>query len=338
MTAALSTQPQAARWPVILLAFVGGTMSAVQSRVNGQLALEVGSGLEAAFFSLASGLLVVFVIALTRPSIRRGVKRVGAAVRARELAWWQVLGGFLGAYFIAVQSATVPVLGVAIFMVAIVAGQSGNSLVVDRLGLGPAGVQSISPARLTSAVLAVVAVIVAVSGRLVGSDPAILPLLFALSAGILVAVQSAINGRVARAADNALSATLLNFLLGSVALGLIFGVVVAARGTTPGALLGAPWWAYLGGVIGVFFVVIAVWAVPRIGVLIFTLASIAGQLFGALGLDISIPTPGSQVTTELVLGVMIAFIAVVIAARTALTAEGARGPLCKNRSHDGDNP
>ena len=315
MTAALSTQPQAARWPVILLAFVGGALSAVQSRVNGQLALEVGSGLEAAFFNFASGLLVVLVIALARPPIRRGLRRVGAAIRSRELAWWQVLGGFMGAYFVAVQSTTVPVLGVAIFMVAIVAGQSGNALIVDRLGLGPAGVQSISRARLTSAVLAVLAVMVAVSGRLLGSDPAVVPLLFALSAGILIAVQSAINGRVARAADNALSATLLNFLLGSVALGVIFGVAVIARGTTPGALLGAPWWAYLGGVIGVGFIVIAVWAVPRIGVLVFSLASIAGQLFGALGLDIALPTPGAQVTSELVLGVMIAFLAVAIAAR-----------------------
>ena len=55
-----------------------------------------------------------------------------------------------------------PSLGVAVFTVAVVAGQSSNSLIVDRMGLGPAGKQAITRSRVISAVLAVVAVTVAV--------------------------------------------------------------------------------------------------------------------------------------------------------------------------------
>ena len=82
------------------------------------------------------------------PSIRAGVVRVPGAVRSGELAWWQVLGGILGGFFVGVQTAAVPVLGVAVFTVAVVAGQSSNSLVVDRVGLGPAGKQAITPRRV----------------------------------------------------------------------------------------------------------------------------------------------------------------------------------------------
>ena len=123
----------------IALAFLGGCLSAVQSRMNGQLAQSTGDALEAAVWSFGTGLVVMTVIVIAVRPIREGVRRVPVAVRDGSLKWWHVLGGLLGGYFVAVQSATVPALGVAIFMVAIVAGQSSNSLLVDRAGLGPAG-------------------------------------------------------------------------------------------------------------------------------------------------------------------------------------------------------
>jgi transporter family-2 protein len=48
-----------------------------------------------------------------------------------------MLGGVGGAMFVAAQGLVVPTLG-ALFTVAVVAGQTGNSLVADRLGWAPA--------------------------------------------------------------------------------------------------------------------------------------------------------------------------------------------------------
>ena len=76
----------------------------------------------------------------------------------------------------------------------------------------------------------------------------------------------------------------------------------------------APWWAYLGGVIGIVFISIAAWSVPIIGVLMFALLSISGQLIGSMTLDAVAPTPGSEVTLSLVLGVLLAFMAVGVTA------------------------
>lgn len=299
----------------IVASFVVGSLTALQARVNGQLAVELGNGLEAAVYSFGSGLLVLALIAAIVPNVRRGIARVPRAVRSGELQWWQAMGGVLGGFFVGVQTAAVPLVGVAIFTVAVVAGQSVNSLVVDRIGLGPAGVQHITGRRITSAAVAVLAVTIAVSSRFASADFSAGAVVLAFVAGLAIAVQQAVNGRTSRAAGNPMSAAFVNFLFGTVALALGFAVKWALTGLGPSALTGGPWWVYIGGVIGLVFIAIAAWAVPIVGVLVFALVTIAGQLSGALALDVVAPTAGTQVGWNLVVGVLLAFVAVAIAAR-----------------------
>jgi transporter family-2 protein len=299
----------------VAASFFVGTLTAVQARINGQLSVELGNGLEAAVYSFGSGLVVLTLIVALVPSIRAGVVRIPRAVRSGDLRWWQVLGGVLGGFFVGVQTAAVPVLGVAVFTVAVVAGQSSNSLVVDRMGLGPAGKQAITPRRVVSAVVAIVAVTVAVSNRFGSADFSVVDVLLAFIAGLAIAVQQAINGRVARASQHPMSATFYNFAFGTVALGLAFGLMWAAGGHGPSPLPPGPWWLYLGGVIGIVFIAIAAWAVPIVGVLLFAVVTIAGQLSGALLLDVIAPTAGTDLAVNLVVGVLLAFVAVAIAAR-----------------------
>lgn len=300
--------------PAVASVAVGG-LTALQARINGQLAVELGNGLQAAVWSFGSGLVLLAVLVLAVPAIRAGVARVPRAIRAGELKWWQALGGVLGGTFVGVQTATVPLLGVAVFTVAVVAGQSSSSLLVDRAGLGPAGVQRITLRRVVSAVLAVVAVTIAVSARLGAPDFSLVALIAAFTAGLLIAVQQAINGRTSRAAGNPMSATFVNFVFGTAALGAAFGAAWAWTGSGPSPLPSGTWWIYLGGVIGVAFIAIAAWAVPLVGVLLFALLTIAGQLVGALLLDLVAPTSGTQLSWTLVAGVLLAFVAVLVAAR-----------------------
>jgi transporter family-2 protein len=156
---------------------------------------------------------------------------------------------------------------------------------------------------------------VAVSHRLTAPDFAPWAVTLAFVAGFLVAVQQAINGRTARAAGHPMSATFLNFLFGTIALGIAFGLVWAFAGGAPHALPPGPWWLYTGGVIGIVFIAGAAWAVPIVGVLQFALLTIAGQLSGALILDVIAPTAATSVAPTLVIGVVLAFVAVAVAAR-----------------------
>lgn len=290
-----------------------GALTALQSRVNGELASVTKSGLQAAIVSFGTGWILLTVILLSSPGVRRGLASVRASLRAGSLRWWQVIGGLLGGFFVAVQSATVPLVGVAVFTVAVVAGQVSNSIVVDRLGLGPAGRQAITPARVVSALLAIAAVVVAVSDRLGGGVAgSTLAVVAALVAGLAIAVQQAINGRVGAAARNAWTAAWVNFTLGTVMLGAVLGLAWAFTDFDPGSLPAGPWWLYVGGTIGVLFIAAAAWVVQRLGVLLFALLTITGQLTGAVLLDWLAPADGVTFHITLIIGVLLAAMAVAI--------------------------
>lgn len=309
-----STATRLRRLAPILASFAFGLLSALQSRINGELSVFLGNGIEAALVSFSVGLLLLLGLCLVMPSVRAGMARIPAALRQREISWWQLLGGIVGGLFVGVQSATVPLLGVAIFTVAVVAGQSANSLLVDRIGLGPAGKQPVTARRALSALLAFIAVAIAVSHRLDSPTFSILAVAAAFVVGAGTSVQQAFNGRVTRASGSPMSATLVNFMLGTAILTTIFAGRWTLAGAEPAPLLGGPWWAYFGGVVGVIFIGLASWVVPIIGVLVFAVVSIAGQLSGAVILDVVMPTAGTDLGWNLVLGVVLAFVAVGIAA------------------------
>lgn len=300
--------------PIVASVFVGG-LTALQSRVNGQLSSEIGNGLQAALVSFTCGLTIILLVVALVPSARRAVVAFPAVLRSGRLKWWEILGGVLGGFFVAVQATTVPLVGVAVFTVAVVAGQSGNSLLVDRVGLGPAGRQLITFRRALSAVVAVAAVAIAVANRFSDGHIAILPVVVAVLAGMAVAIQQAINGKVAREARAPAPASVLNFAFGTAALAIGLSFSVALTTIEVASLPSSPIWLYSGGAIGLTFVAIAAWAVPIIGVLRFALLSIAGQLAGAVLLDVVAPTSGTDLGWNLVLGVLLAFVAVAMGSR-----------------------
>ena len=298
-----------------MAAFSVGLMVATQARINGQLAVEIDSGLDAATISFVTGLFVVGILLGVTSSGRAGVRQLVRVVRTRELAPWQMIGGFLGAYFVWAQSLAVPAVGVALFTVAVVAGQTSNSLVIDRLGVGPIGVLAVTPSRLLAAGIGLTAVVVSVVPRLSDSTLAMWAIAASVAAGALIALQQAINGRVARASGNSWTATGLNFILGAFALTVAVVVVSLLGQPFPFEALPTSPWLYLGGPIGVAFIAAAAWVVPMIGVLRFGLLSISGQLSGAVVWDVVAPTAGAAISANLIAGLLLAFLAVVVSAR-----------------------
>ncbi|WFE36882.1 DMT family transporter [Micromonospora sp. WMMD975] len=294
------------------LATAGGVLVALQSRINGELGVRLADGIAAAVVSFGLGLLVLLVLVPATPGGRRGLTALRGALRAGVLRPWQCLGGVCGAFLVAAQGLTIGALGVAVFTVAVVAGQSGSSLLVDRAGIGPTGRQPVTPNRLIGAVLTVLAVLLAVGDRL--GDPGALALaLLPLAGGVGIAWQQAVNGRVRAAADSAVTATLVNFAVGTVALLATFVVEVAVRGWPTGRLPSEPW-LYLGGPLGIVFIALAAALVRFTGVLLLGLATIAGQIVGAVLLDVVLPTAASHPGVNTLLGAALTLVAVLIAA------------------------
>lgn len=114
-------------------------------------------------------------------------------------------------------------------------------------------------------------------------NSAAIAILLAVVGGILLAVQAPTNAILGKASGSPIVAAFISFLIGSVALG---AVVAATSGKifAPG-LRQVPFYAWLGGLYGAFFVAVAAFGAPRVGMGVLLTAAVAGQLAAALVLD-----------------------------------------------------
>ncbi len=302
------------RGPAVLLALAGGLVVATQARVNGEFGDLVGNPPAAAMLSAATGLAIVTPIAWLTPRIRVGLLSLPATLRARALPAWTLLAGAVGGFLLFSQTYAVPVLGVALYSVLIVASLTTASLLVDRAGLGPAGPQSVTGNRIGGATLAVAAALLAAGPHLDTGTLALVAALVAIAAGATSAAQSAMLGRLGVGAGQPLAAVWVNFV-GAV---LTLGVIVAGA-TAAGAWWRVPplGWEWLGGPLGLLIVVTIVVTVPRAGVLLVMMALTAGQLTGSLLWDLIAPVSGRGVDAWSVLGAGLLMAAVVLASRPA---------------------
>ena len=305
-------------WIPWLAAAGAGSLTAVQSRANGSLGTILDSGLHASVVSFAVGLTVLTLVGLAVRRIRLGMVRLLAALRSGAMPWWWAMGGVFGALFIFSQSFAVGTIGVALFAVALVSGQNLASLIVDAVGLGPRGRQPVSVVRMASSMIGIVAVGIAVSGR-VREDSV------SVRRGALrrrrhrrchsAGDQRAINSDFSRTDGCRLGE--LRCRQFHLTFALLMIIAIGARALE--ALPAGPWWLYLGGVIGATFIATTAWVVGKVGVLAISLLVTAGQLTGALVLDVVIL---DFVDGPLIAGALLSFGAV------ALTAVGSS----RNRS------
>jgi transporter family-2 protein len=295
----------------VMIAVVGGAMTAAQSRVNAQLAHDLGDGIYGAVISFGSGLVILTIAVLVFPPGREGLGKLRAALATRSIPWWYLTGGACGAFFVIAQGLSAAVIGVALFTVAAVAGQTVSGTIVDSRGVGTMAPRPITLVRVLAAILAVGAVLLAGWPEL-RSDVPVQLVLLPLIAGVLVGWQQAANGQVRAAADSALTATFVNFVIG-MALLLVAAAVRAAFVGLPSELPNNPI-DYTGGALGVIFIGAAIAIVRITGVLLLALGTIAGQLIGATLLDVFVPVAGHELSPLTVIGTAVTLAAVTIAA------------------------
>ncbi len=321
------------RLPVLAglpLAVGSGLAIPVQGRINGALGARLNDGIAAAAVSFSTGLVVMIIISLVLPRGRAGLANVLPAVRNRAFPRIYVVAGAIGALFVFAQSFTVGILGVALFTVATVTGQTVSGLLVDRLGIGPAGKKSVTGIRIIGCILTIAAVAWAVSPRFSsggsgdGAAGLLLPLLLPVAAGFLMSFQQAMNGTATLHYGTPIAATLVNFVAGCIVLWAAFAVKLAVAG--PANPLPGEWWYYLGGPMGCVFIGLGALLVRSLGVLVTGLGMIAGQLLGSLALDLMLPAPGTIVAPATVLGTLLTLAAIILA-----TLPWPRGALRRQR-------
>ncbi|MBV8375724.1 MAG: DMT family transporter [Verrucomicrobia bacterium] len=110
----------------------------------------------------------------------------------------------------------------------------------------------------------------------------LLSVLVMVMAGFFISVQGPVNARLRLAVDSPVLSAAISFLSGGVLL-LCLMASGALGGTGAGlrGMLSAPPWAYLGGALGVSFVLGSIIAIPQVGVVVVICAAILGQMLGS---------------------------------------------------------
>jgi bacterial/archaeal transporter family-2 protein len=124
-------------------------------------------------------------------------------------------------------------------------------------------------------------------------------LLFAFAAGAMLPIQFGINAQLAHWVESPLRATLVSFVVGTAT--LFLATIAFARGW-PGSerISAAPWWVWVGGLLGAFYVLGSVVTAPQLGAATLVAVILAGQAvasllvdhFGWVGFDENPITPG----------------------------------------------
>ena len=302
--------------PVTVLCGVG---IATQARINGALGARLDDGFAAAFISFGSGLLILAIAVLFWKPGRTGLAKVTQAIRGHEIPWWYAFGGAAGALLVLSQGLSSAALGVALFSIGVVSGQTVSGVLIDRAGLGSMTPRPITKQRVIGAVLALAAVALAGSGEL-GNGGQLWLYLLPVVSGLGIGWQQAVNGQIRRVSGSVLTASLINFIVGTTVLGIGLAIHAAFVGL-PDSLPGDPR-LYVGGILGVTFIALAAVLVSITGVLLLALGTISGQLLASLVLDLVLPTAEHPVHWTTFAGIALALCAVVIVALSARKVSG----------------
>lgn len=140
---------------LILLVIAGGMGLSVEAGLLGPLAGEVGD-LWATFSVFGVGAALTFLLMLffsprhspsffTQPS-------------------WSLLGGVLGPVYVVILTIATPVIGIAMTMIGILAGQVFKSLIIDHYGLLGTPHRKIDNKRIVALIFIIVALMLVARG------------------------------------------------------------------------------------------------------------------------------------------------------------------------------
>jgi len=110
-------------------------------------------------------------------------------------------------------------------------------------------------------------------------------LALAFAAGACVAVQAGVNAQLSRWLESPIRAAFVSFLIGTVALVVVALVAVRKAYPSTARIGDAPWWIWIGGLLGAFYVVTAIVAAPKLGAAALLSAVVAGQMIASVVVD-----------------------------------------------------
>lgn len=260
----------------IVLAIATGLAMAAQSPTNTSLGFTVGS-LQASLTNFAVGLVLCVLLVLT---IGQGDISLALSCPA-----WQLIGGAYGVVILTCIVISTPKLGVALMIAMSMLGQLVAGVVIDQFGLAGATVVPVTPLRLAGCLVAAGGIYLVYKGTSTsanldsGKQKAYLLLPFCGAA--IASLQPSTNAALG-ATIGSIEASCVNFIVGTFILLVL--VLVTNKGRLK-SYKGAKAWQFTGGCYGAFAVLSMIVGSPAIGIGLWNVCTMLGQLVGGMAVD-----------------------------------------------------
>jgi transporter family-2 protein len=138
----------------------------------------------------------------------------------------------------------------------------------------------------------------------------------ALVAGRAAPTQVAINSQLRQVVGGPVLAAAISFLVGTV---VLFAATAIISFSVPdlGPTISAPWWMYLGGLLGAFYVCASIILTPRLGVATTIGLFLAGQVIASMVIDHFglFGTPVQEASIPRILGALLIIVGVAVVQR-----------------------
>ena len=295
----------------LLFALLMGFCTPLQTAANSRMRQLVSSAPLSTLISFAVSTIVLIIVALITSS-----PLIPSQQAFHDAPWWSWFIGVIPLITITIAIHLFKEIGQLQAMVIPIFSQLLFSLCIDHFGWFGAKVMPMNWQRMIGALLLIVGVtMVVIIPRLKGNntktDNSTARLLLwqaaAVVSGCLSAVVGAILASLGQVIGSAIQATTVLFAIATGVM-IVFcslnGSVVKIR---KAFTTSAPWWMWSGGILGAIIVYGNAWLIPLIGVSVFMMTLLIGQLLLSLLMERNgwLGAPKKHISIVQILGIII---------------------------------
>ena len=267
----------------LLITLAMGLLMPFQTAANSRLRQVVGPAYVSTLVSFS-----VSTLALLLVSMAAGIPILPTETMLAEAPWWSWFVGIVAVVTITIAIHLFKEIGQLQALIIPMFSQLIFSLLIDHFGWFGAKVIPLGTNRIIGALLLIVGVtLVVVLPRLKSGQKAVgastgsrqtFWQLMAILSGCLSASITGAYAQLSSIVDNPVQATTVAFFVATMAL-LLFCTCLGKTQLVGKAFSSEyPWWMWAGGLCGAIIVFGNAWLVPKVGVGVFSMALLVGQL------------------------------------------------------------
>ena len=296
----------------LIIALAIGLLMPFQTAANSRLRQVVGPAYVSTLVSFTVSTLALLLVSLVA-----GIPILPTETMLNTAPWWSWFVGIVAVVTITIAIHLFKEIGQLQALIIPMFSQLIFSLMIDHFGWFGARVIPLGTNRIIGALLLIAGVTLvvilpklrggqrAVAGSSTGSRQAFWQLMAVLS-GCLSASITGAYAQLSSIVGNPVQATTVAFFVATMALLLFCTCLGKTRLVGKAFSRDYPWWMWMGGLCGATIVFSNAWLVPKVGVGVFSMALLVGQLALSMLMEHNgwIGAPRKRITWPQVVGIL----------------------------------